>query len=298
MDSRDIHIEVPSIPQEEFLPKIFDLQKELIEDYIKIEKGKPYPVNVNTKESQVMLKDFTSRIIEELAEGYESLLLVDELFRKNGYKAYEGNGSEYLQILNHLQNANEEFADAIHFMVELLIYLNIDVESITSYLKYKYPEHIEESILPDPLIDIQKVGMYFIVKELNGPDVMPVAPLVGFDLLRPINKGWLSDSIMKGIDINLLKGGSNYNASEYLHSYREILWSITYHLNISRNFLRNKPWKQSQVFVNEQAYQEEVINSFIYLMGFLAYLGLTPKDIFYIYYKKNQVNRFRIKSKY
>lgn len=298
MDSRDITIKVPDIPQEEVLNQIFFLQKELISEYIKIEKGKPYPLNVNTKESQLILKDFTARVVEELAEGYESLLLVDKLTRKNQYWVGNYDNKEYFTMLNHLQNANEEFADAIHFMVELLVYTNIDSESIMEYLKVKYPDLVEDSLIEDPLYQSQIVGYMVLLKDLYAPYTVIEEYPKRISLLKTFNKEWANTSFSKGIDVKLLVGAEKYDSNEYLHVYKEMLWDITYHLNISRNFLRNKPWKQSQVFVDEQKYQEELIISFISMMGFFAFIGLKPLDIFYIYFKKNQVNRFRIRSKY
>ena len=79
MDSRDIK-EEPSIPKDnKYLESIYEMQKQLLDSYISIEGLPKYPLNINTKTNQLILKDFTSRVIEELAEAYESLLLVEEL---------------------------------------------------------------------------------------------------------------------------------------------------------------------------------------------------------------------------
>ena len=69
-------------------------------------------------------------------------------------------------------------------------------------------------------------------------------------------------------------------------------------MNISRNFLKNKPWKQSQMMTNESAYQEEIVKSFILFLGTLNIMGVNGSNLYYIYFKKNKINQFRIKSKY
>lgn len=69
-------------------------------------------------------------------------------------------------------------------------------------------------------------------------------------------------------------------------------------LNIARNYLKNKPWKQSQEMTNEEKYQEEIVLAFIYMMGLFYKMGINQEDLYLLYFKKNQVNLFRQKSNY
>ena len=71
MDIRDIKEEVV-YPLGKGLTEMYRLQKVLLDSYIKIEGLPQYPVNVNLKVSQSLIKDFVGRVIEELGEGYES----------------------------------------------------------------------------------------------------------------------------------------------------------------------------------------------------------------------------------
>lgn len=136
MDSRDIKEEPGIIPDHKYLEEIYQMQKNLLSGYIGIEGLPQYPVDINTKASQTLLKDFTARVIEELSEGYESFENVMALFEANHAKLVQTQGDciEYTEILNNLQNANEENADAIHFFIELLIYANIQPEDIMAYM--------------------------------------------------------------------------------------------------------------------------------------------------------------------
>ena len=130
MDSRDIIEEPIKVVGGKYLECMYSLQKELLEQYIKVEGLPQYPIDVNTKKSQIILKDFVGRVIEELAEGYEALILVSKLTEKNKLWKSDYEEEEYIQCLNHLQNAGEEMADAMHFMLELLIYSNIQAKDI------------------------------------------------------------------------------------------------------------------------------------------------------------------------
>ena len=66
MDIRNIKENPPLVRNGKFLEAIYELQKDLMEGYIgKIEKNLPkYPISINSEKGQVVLKDFSSRVIE------------------------------------------------------------------------------------------------------------------------------------------------------------------------------------------------------------------------------------------
>lgn len=301
MDSRDIK-ETPVFPADgKYLESIYSMQEELLDDYIKIEGLPQYPINVNTKKSQIILKDFTSRIIEELAESYESLVLIDSLSKENRlwFPITDSNLKQFVQCLNHLQNASEEISDAMHFMMELLIYTNIRAEDINSYIDKWVDKNIGTGVLnvmnTNNIIDKAMVlGNILLLRDNQMTDIDEKNIV---DLFKKYND-LLEDGVsIPKYDEQLLKCGSLYNTLLY-EDYKKLLWDITYHLNISRNFLKNKPWKQSQMMTNEVAYQEEIVKSFILFMGTICKMGIDCDNLYYIYFKKNKVNKFRIKSKY
>lgn len=288
MDARDIKEEVPIIKDGRYLEKIYELQKELINHYVKIEGLPQYPIDVNTKKSQVIIKDFVGRVIEELAEGYESMLLIDELSLKNLSWNFEYSSFDYGQCINHLQNVSEEMADAMHFMVELLIFVNIQPEDILNYIKREAGDKFEKLFQTVgnyyDVIDVSmKYGVALFTKELDIENK-------GVDLLKVEYTGWLPD-------VNLYQAAHIYNHRFYIQ-FKEALWDVTYHLNIARNFLKNKPWKQSQMMTDELRFQVEIVKGFIKMMGAFALIDISPENLFYIYFKKNRANAFRIRSNY
>lgn len=52
------------------------------------------------------------------------------------------------------------------------------------------------------------------------------------------------------------------------------------------------------MMTNESGYQEAIIMAFLSMMGLFFNLGLVDSDIYFLYWKKNKVNQFRIKSNY
>lgn len=294
MDARDfISKQPPVVNDAKFLESIYTLQKQLIDGYVKIEGLPPYPINVNTKVSQTLIKDFVGRVIEELAEGYESMILINELVVKNQYMAYTFDDEDLKQIINHLQNVSEEFADATHFMVELMIYVNVQPEDILSY--------IEKEITTETFNKFDKLeksnaicmAMYLGRSRLENDDL--TRPMYPVDLLKVYNDN-NTDTIIGNAQY-LYQAARNYDRVFYIE-FKKCLWNVTYHLNIARNCLKNKPWKQSQMMTDEINFQKEIVEGFIALMGAFSIIGLDSDILYHIYFWKHEANIFRQNSKY
>lgn len=277
---------------EKYLEKIYELQKELLDEYVKIEGLPPYPVNINSKKSQVLIKDFVGRVIEELAEGYESMIEVVSITKENKFFFGDVTVSEIQRAVNHLQNVSEEMADAMHFMVELLIYSNIQPEDINAYIDKVMPV-IKSSNIIRRSMNVG-IAMLSISNDDNGTTTGGYVDLVA--KMKRVNYELYPDGD-DDRDWELYQAGHNVNELDFIQRKKD-LWDVTYHLNLARNFLKNKPWKQSQMMSDEIRYQEQIVLAFIKMMGFFANIGITPENLYHIYFKKNMVNRFRQKSKY
>lgn len=309
MDSRDIKQEPRAITNGQYLEELFSLQKGLLDDYIKIEGLPQYPININTKKSQVLIKDFIGRVIEELAEGYESILSVKELTFTHKYWYNLGTAIESSEerkgfelAISHLQNISEEMVDALHFFLELLIYVNITPEDLKNWfinqcthnrgLK-EYIENVTKGKY-DPNNTLDMLGFTFQIMEKGST----VGPYNYIDLLEK----YKITHDEKGIDLRYLTMSSLITTSGVSIDYPGVLWGITYILNLARNCLKNKPWKQSGVITDENNFRSMIIEAFVAMMVlFRNMLRGKPEwydDLYWLYFKKNQVNHFRIKSKY
>lgn len=263
MDIRDITEEVV-YPGVESLEKVFELQKEILESYIKIEGMPMYPLNINTKESQKMLKDFSGRIIEELGEGFESYLIMLELFH---------NGSDEKLMIPHLQNFNEEISDALHFWLELMIFSGVTPRMLREWISDPQMDY-------DVLAYWFELGQRLVEKDLQG--------------LRIPCRMVIKD---ENLQDEFLRGGRKLS-NKHKDVMKIYLWDITYWLQMARNTLKNKPWKQTQMMTDGNIYQNALKQCTIALFKFLAFVELTPESFYVIYYKKNKINQFRIKSRY
>lgn len=291
MDSRDTRTPVPVIEDGRYLEKIYELQKNLIDHYVKIEGLPQYPIDVNTKKSQVIIKDFVGRVIEELAEGYESMLLIDQLSMKNLLWWNKYSDMDLNQCLNHLQNVSEEMADAMHFMVELLIYVNIQPEDIMDYLKKELGDKFESNTTVRSFNDVIDIAMK------HGRSLLIADGMID-SAVRGINLLLVDENFRESKnDLELYQAAHHFNHTFYLQ-FKYALWDVAYHLNIARNFLKNKPWKQSQMMTDEIRFQSEIVKAFIKMMGAFSLIDIDSKNLFHIYFKKNQANAFRIRSNY
>ena len=64
------------------------------------------------------------------------------------------------------------------------------------------------------------------------------------------------------------------------------------------NCLKNKPWKQSMMKTDREAFYHRLTNVWVYYITILVVSGLNAQNIANIYLKKSQVNQFRQRSNY
>jgi len=253
-----------------YLEKIFELQRELLKGYIGIEGLPPYPVDVNTKTNQVMLKDFNARATEELAEAWE---YIEDLWGTNKFPDQ--------QAVTKLYGFNEELGDVLHFLIELYIYSDISAEDINKFVaknlgdNYNEAEGALASFFRTYQEDIRITPMV---------DSVPERFLAGGNILYVDNDAEHAQiRTHQPILASMLKAGT---------------WDVVYELNLARNTLKNKPWKQTGMLTDINKYKKHLLGSFWEFLVLMAALGLDQHMIYEIYDKKNKCNIFRQNSKY
>jgi len=295
MDIRNFINEVCQCEPGMELEKIFQLHEGLLEKYLPIEGLPHWPINVNKREAQIILKDMSARVIEELGEGYESTTYVLEMLDKNGFNFNRWEREDYRQLLNHLQNSNEEQADAIAFFINLLFYSNINVEDIKNYIVAKGLNKLVDSTIPkeDMSTDfIMMVGLGILQNRFEDATENQHTWCIFHYML-------FDQFGIKDYDKVASYTPAFHSISWESHDIEaKMCWELTYHLSVARNYLKNKPWKQTGEMTDEQRYQEEVVIAFLELLGYFRYIGFTADSLLQLRYKKHLVCLFRIKSKY
>lgn len=297
MDIRNIREVPPVVENEGYLEAIYNLEAELLKGYCgKIEKDLPLPpIDINTFKGQQILKDFSARVIEETAEGYESTSDVIDMYLKHGFNNQTFSDSEWQMVANNLQNSNEEQADAMAFYMALLMYANLEISDIYDYANTKLKPLLAgiSRNKVENMLDLMSLGSYIFDLERGEGELNYIG--CRYDLLNE------SDIEDMGLDVDHVNSyiPAFRLSNQEFHRYEDhMLWGVAYHINISRNFLKNKPWKQSQELTDITRYSEQLALGLIKYLGYLYTMGFNPKTLYTLCFKKNRVNHFRQNSGY
>lgn len=217
----------------DMLASMFKRQRELMIKYHDIEKRNgvgsgailPDVFNIDDPRCQYICKDFAWRVTEELVEAMDA-------------------------DPTHQAHVWEEAADALHFLLELLIMNGIDDEKFLSELK----------------------------------QIEPYATRIKFhhDL------GYRMEDHLSSI----------YDAITSAMDPIRDAWAVVRELGRAMNCLKNKPWKQTHMETDVLKYQRHLIMSLVRWIAFARSLKMTAMNIYDLYFRKSEVNKFRIKSSY
>lgn len=79
---------------------------------------------------------------------------------------------------------------------------------------------------------------------------------------------------------------------------KDAAYRVVEELSEATNCFKNKPWKQTQVFTDREHYFEELMDAFHFMIRMFIYSGLSAEDVYRLYFKKSEVNKFRQESNY
>jgi dimeric dUTPase (all-alpha-NTP-PPase superfamily) len=251
-----------------------------LDHYIGIESLPSYPINPHLKPSQILLKDFIARITEELGEGHESL--------RNGVNVFKQSrtGDSVPNDLNYnYYNLYEELSDSLHFFMEVFIYLGITEGYLKEYAHNGHDFSQELGTL-EVLYTRAEKYLKWVVFKFNGCSLL--------------DSTTHTDLHVEFIDLKVDPTNYplifNYTNAYFLYSH--ISWESTYHLQLSRNALKNKPWKRTEMVSDNHVLTENIVEAFIHFLALCKLMGLSVDSLYYLYCRKNHINHFRIKSNY
>lgn len=79
---------------------------------------------------------------------------------------------------------------------------------------------------------------------------------------------------------------------------KKAAFNIIYELGLGMNCLKQKPWKQTHVLTDEKKFKDHLIRAFSEWIIFAESLGMDPGETYSFYFRKSEVNTFRINSMY
>ena len=94
-------------------------------------------------------------------------------------------------------------------------------------------------------------------------------------------------------------GEHNLHTKEGNYLIRDMLNSASQEIGETIQTMKNwKSWKSTEVPTDVEHFREELIDVVHFLVEAAILAGMTPEDLYNIYFKKNEVNHFRQESNY
>lgn len=75
-------------------------------------------------------------------------------------------------------------------------------------------------------------------------------------------------------------------------------YGVIHYVGCASNCLKQRPWKQTHQLTDQEKFRKYLGFAFSHLMSCFLLAGCNHEDIFAIYWKKSEVNRFRQRSNY
>lgn len=114
--------------------------------------------------------------------------------------------------------------------------------------------------------------------------------------------GWDAETLHKSIVGALFVGVSPSCKLKHLFLQTNFrtknIWAIIENLGLAMNCLKQKPWKQSHVLTDKDRFYAFFVGVHIEFLNFIQGEGIDYEDLFKIYFKKSEVNKFRQETRY
>lgn len=78
----------------------------------------------------------------------------------------------------------------------------------------------------------------------------------------------------------------------------ELFWKPVESLGLAMNCLKNKPWKETQMETDVPKFHRHLLHVLIGLVEIAETMGMSADDMYDIYFRKSEVNKFRQRSRY
>ncbi len=265
------------------LTLIWAQQLKLVDKYIEKGKQVPYPVSIEEKPGQAFLRELFGFLEEEIFEAYEHIETMVITLNNVHPASLKGD------VLKHLENFNEEVADTMAFWVEIFIYIGYDESTVKDYYA----------------VVLEQMDMLHLDR---GPDILQTAiayseMILGFShqvnhtKLKIASYNLLIQNDIFNTDENKLPG--NWISDTVVNMSKDYIFQSIKHLNIARNCLKMKFWRETEGNTNHETFYQNLMESWLNYQVFLYITGYTLSTQFsYNFELKNKKNLERIETKW
>lgn len=261
------------------MTSMFAMQELLMKEYQKIEDFPEWPLDIEVRANQKLLKGFALRFLEEISESFNDLILV----MQNAQSNKQDNAHQ------HAKNFNEEIGDATCFLLELMIFSGVDEEYLKRWITDKEPEPpgygFGGLLKPeDVLASFYKLAHFNNAKEdyvADPQNMFEVTPMV--EIYNSENFEWM---------------GLRRISEKFADKVTQLLWWVTHLMMQALAALKNKEWSQTDRVSNTLVYKQGLVEVFRVFIQVMQYVDKNERSLYNSHYLTYLKNMKRIKSGY
>jgi hypothetical protein len=142
-------------------------------------------------------------------------------------------------------------------------------------------------------------ALHFLIELLLMVGITLKDIVVEFDLIKTIKEGRVQ-MIKPAEHLDLLWAiyeSLNHLAIDEAYT-NELVFDIVFELGLAMNCLKNKPWKQTQMATDRSRFKKHLLYALQNWFNFAYGIKMNDGDVFDLYFRKSEVNKFRQRSNY
>ena len=141
--------------------------------------------------------------------------------------------------------------------------------------------------VPNHTLEELADALHFLIEAFLLSDISTI------DVIRQVVKFENNESIRTDKLVLLYPSFVDYDTP--LEKY---VYEVIHIIGCASNFLKQRPWKQTHFKVDIYRYRKTLIPALPVLLKCFRYCSLEPNQVFSMYWRKSEVNKFRIRSNY
>lgn len=253
-------------------------QKDLLGHYIKIEGLPNYPIDIQDKRGQKVLRACVDRMIEEMSEAFTELKEVHNLAAVNQVR----------EARKALIAYNEELGDAHHFFLEFLLFAGITDDNSGELCQQIINDH-------DHFVGFYKEDRTWKFMLNVGGFINQQQNRSTVNIIKPDR--FIIATEDEALENPLMSAGRRIS-QDLLAEHGEALWDVVHYGKLATNLLKNRDWNQTDRMVNGAKFQHAVAYFALAWATYLQFAGVGEIALVNIFKHCYEKNLDRIKADY
>ena len=258
------------------LEGMFLYRRKLLDLYIEKEMLPTYPVDLSERAAQDFIRDLMGWFVEEMVEAISEWNQMVKIMQEEVYTS-----NEQTKKFHDLQaKLTQELSDAMHFMLEILVYSDIDPDQMLGYYNDRL---VQEGVHADFMTaDALITGM------MHSRNLNILSDDARTSVFQAYSIPQLPDEALAGSKIG----------PELVVLIERMCWALTEALFKAKKSLKKKYWKVTEDETNIGVYKEGLMDAWVFFLTLLDLFRMDDKMIYAHYEEKNLINQQRLLNNY